>query len=222
MEKRIVLYDFETNFDYTHIVSRFIEHRFTKDANSGFSILRYDAGGIHFRHIKKNINIDNIVTPFGEEYENITIDYAINEAKITGNMLHVVNPTRSIIPFRTDLLKSLGFECAISNKIIDLNKVLLLLSNKIVDVNLTDIELTSHDLFKDSKVKMVISSNSDLIRKTKQYFGDVPSKLTKIGFFIKHLRQEYYIEIGCKGTVKIKGSLIDDHFENYIINNILF
>jgi len=221
MEKRLVLYEFETNLNYDQIVSRLLQYRFTKDVNSGFSIHKSNESGVYYRHIKKNINIDKIITPFGEEYENRTVDYAINEAKINGNTLYIVNPTRTIIPFRTDLLKALEFQCVIANKIINLNEVISSLKNNFKDVNLTDIELTSHELFKDSRVKMVISSNSDLIIKTEKYFGEIPSKLTKIGFYLKHLREEYYIEIGCKGTIKIKGDLIDDNIEEFIIKNIL-
>jgi len=221
MEKRIVFYDFESNLNYEQIVSRFLEHRFTQDASSGFNINKSNDNGIHFRHIKKNINIDKVITPFGDEYENTTIDYAINEVKIKGNTLYIANPTRSLIPFRTDLLKSLGFQCVISNKVIDLNNVLSLLSEHKHDVNLTDIELTTHELFKDSRVKMVISSNLDLISKMKNYLGDIDSKLTKIGFNIKILNEEYYIEIGCKGNVKIKGGLVEDLVENYVIQHFL-
>ncbi|HBR1361737.1 hypothetical protein [Klebsiella pneumoniae] len=221
MEKRIVFYDFESYLNYEQIVSRFLEHRFTQDASSGFNINKSNDNGIHFRHIKKNINIDKVITPFGDEYENTTIDYAINEVKIKNNTLHIINPTRSLIPFRTDLLKCLGFQCVISNKVINLNSVLSLLSEHKNDVNLTDIELTTYELFKDSRVKMVVSSNVDLISKMKNYLGDIDSKLTKIGFNIKTHNEEYYIEIGCKGSVKIKGKLVDDLVENYVIQHFL-
>ncbi|HBA3034425.1 TPA: hypothetical protein J6M71_004160 [Escherichia coli] len=221
MEKRIVFYDFESYLNYEQIVSRFLEHRFTQDASSGFNINKSNDNGIHFRHIKKNINIDKVITPFGDEYENTTIDYAINEVKIKNNTLHIINPTRSLIPFRTDLLKCLGFQCVISNKVINLNSVLSLLSEHKNDVNLTDIELTTYELFKDSRVKMVVSSNVDLISKMKNYLGDIDSKLTKIGFNIKIHHEEYYIEIGCKGSVKIKGKLVDDLVENYVIQHFL-
>lgn len=221
MEKRIVFYDFESNLKYEQIVNRFLEHRFTKDTISGFSINKSNDNAVHFRHIKKNINIDRVVTPFGDEYENTTIDYAINEARIKGNTLYISNPTRSLIPFRNDLLKALGFQCVISNKIINLNDVLSLLSQEGHDVNLTDIELTTHELFKDSRVKMVVSSNFDLISKTKNYLGDINSQLTKIGFHMRVLNGDYYVEIGCKGSVKIKGSLVDDFAENYIIKHFL-
>ncbi|WGV04038.1 hypothetical protein QJS62_20225 [Klebsiella pneumoniae] len=129
MEKRIVFYDFESYLNYEQIVSRFLEHRFTQDASSGFNINKKAMiMGFIFDTLKKNINIDKVITPFGDEYENTTIDYAINEVKIKNNTLHIINPTRSLIPFRTDLLKCLGFQCVISNKVINLNSVLSLLS----------------------------------------------------------------------------------------------
>ncbi|WGV04039.1 hypothetical protein QJS62_20230 [Klebsiella pneumoniae] len=70
-------------------------------------------------------------------------------------------------------------------------------------------------------MKMVVSSNVDLIRKMKNYLGDIDSKLTKIGFNIKINNEEYYIEIGCKGSVKIKGKLVGDVVENYVIQHFL-
>lgn len=221
MEKRIVFYDFESKLNHEQIVNRFLEHRFTHDANSGFSLNKRNDNGVYFRHIKKNINIDKVVTPFGDEYENMTIDYAINEVKIKDNTLYITNPTRSLIPFRTDLLKALGFQCIIANKIINLKNIISLLYKQEYDVNLTDIELTTNELFKDSRVKMVVSSNSDLISKMKNYLGDIDSNLTKIGFNIKILNEEYFVEIGCKGSVKIKGRLVEDFAENYIIRNFL-
>ncbi|NCF08018.1 hypothetical protein [Kosakonia sp. MH5] len=221
MEKRIVFYDFESPLNNEQIVNRFIEHRFTKDANSGFSVHKSNNSGVYFRHIKKIINIDKVVTPFGDEYENTTVDYAINEVKIKDNMLQIINPTRSLTPFRTDLLKSLGFQCTISNKIIRLNDILSLLRNREFDVNLTDIELKSHEFFKESRVKMVISSNLDLIEKTESFLRDIKSELMKIGFNIILDGENYHVEIGCKGALKITGDLIDDKVEDYIVNGIL-
>ncbi|MDM6727806.1 hypothetical protein, partial [Klebsiella grimontii] len=158
MEKRIVFYDFETPYNQEQISKRLIENQFTKDANSGFNLQKINNSGIYFRHIKKIINIDTVVTPFGEKYENTTITYATNEVKITDKSLHIINPSRSLTPFRTDLLKSLGFQCTISNKNIELSSLLLSLREKNINITLTDIELTTYDLFKDARVKMVISS----------------------------------------------------------------
>lgn len=221
MEKRLVFYDFETESNHDEIVSRLLQYRFTKDVDSGFSIHKSNESGIYFRHIKKSINIAKIITPFGEEYENKSIDYAVNEAKIRGGVLYLVNPTRAIIPFRNDLLKAFEFRCVIDNKMIDLRSVLSFFKNKDLDINFTDIELTSYGLFKDSQVKMFISSNSDLIVKVRSYVENSSSVLIKIGFHLNYLGGSYYIEVGCKGTVKIKGDFIDERIEDFIIKNIL-
>ncbi|HDL7691782.1 hypothetical protein [Yersinia enterocolitica] len=221
MEKRIVFYDFETPFNQEQISKRLIENQFTKDASSGFSLQKSNSNGIYFRHIKKIINIDVVVTPFGEKYENTTIAYATNEVKITDKSLRIINPSRSLAPFRTDLVKSLGFQCTISNKIIELSPLLLSLRERNININLTDIELTTYDLFKDSRVKMVISSNSDLISKAESYLNDVKSNITKIGFSLLFNNDDYFVEIGCKGSLKISGDLIEDNLEYYIINEIL-
>ncbi|HHD7478334.1 MULTISPECIES: hypothetical protein [Klebsiella/Raoultella group] len=221
MEKRIVFYDFETPYNQEQISKRLIENQFTKDANSGFNLQKINNSGIYFRHIKKIINIDTVVTPFGEKYENTTITYATNEVKITDKSLHIINPSRSLTPFRTDLLKSLGFQCTISNKNIELSSLLLSLREKNINITLTDIELTTYDLFKDARVKMVISSNSDLVSKAESYLNDIKSKITKIGFSLLFDDEDYFIEIGCKGTLKISGDLIEDKLEYYIINDIL-
>lgn len=221
MEKRIVFYDFETPFNQEQISKRLIENQFTKDATSGFSLQKSNGNSIYFRHIKKIINIDVVVTPFGEKYENTTVTYASNEVKITDKYLRIINPSRSLAPFRTDLVKALGFQCTISNKNIDLSPLLLSLREKKVNINLTDIELTTYDLFKDSRVKMVISSNSDLISKAESYLNDVKSTITKIGFSLSFNDDDYFVEIGCKGSLKISGDLIEDNLEHYIINEIL-
>lgn len=221
MEKRIVFYDFESPFNQEQISKRLIENQFTKDASSGFSLQKSNSNGIYFRHIKKIVNIDVGVTPFGEKYENTTITYATNEVKITDKYLRIINPSRTLAPFRTDLVKSLGFQCTISNKNIDLGSLLLSLRERNVNINLTDIELTTYDLFKDSKVKMVISSNSDLISKAEFYLNDVKSNITKIGFALFFNDDDYFVEIGCKGSLKISGDLIEDNLEHYIINDIL-
>lgn len=221
MEKRIVLYDFESPYNQEQISKRLIENQFTKDTNSGFNLQKINNSGIYFRHIKKIINIDTVVTPFGDEYENTTITYATNEVKITDKSLHIINPSRSLTPFRTDLLKSLGFQCTISNKNIELSPLLLSLRERDINITLTDVELTTYDLFKDARVKMVISSNSDLIKKAESYLNDIKSKITKIGFSLLFDDECYFIEIGCKGTLKISGDLIDDKLEYYIINDIL-
>ncbi|WP_308377620.1 hypothetical protein, partial [Serratia marcescens] len=103
----------------------------------------------------------------------------------------------------------------------NLKGVISLLCKQEYDVNLTDVELTTNELFKDSRVKMVVSSNSDLISKMKNYLGDIDSNLTKIGFNMKILNEEYFVEIGYKGSVKIKGRLVEDFAENYVIRNFL-
>ncbi|HDY8943462.1 TPA: hypothetical protein RRI29_005021, partial [Klebsiella pneumoniae] len=90
MEKRIVLYDFESPYNQEQISKRLIENQFTKDTNSGFNLQKINNSGIYFRHIKKIINIDTVVTPFGDEYENTTITYATNEVKITDKSLHII------------------------------------------------------------------------------------------------------------------------------------
>lgn len=221
MEKRIVLYDFESPYNQEQISKRLIENQFTKDTNSGFNLQKINNSGIYFRHIKKIINIDTVVTPFGDEYENTTITYATNEVKITDKSLHIINPSRSLTPFRTDLLKSLGFQCTISNKNIELSPLLLSLRERDINITLTDVELTTYDLFKDARVKMVISSNSDLIKKAESYLNDIKSKITKIGFSLLFDDECYFIEIGYKGTLKISGDLIEDKLEYYIINDIL-
>lgn len=221
MEKRIVFYDFETPFDQEQISKKLIENQFTKDTSSGFSLQKNNSNGIFFRHIKKIINIDFVVTPFGEKYENTTISYAMNEVKITNKSLRIINPSRSLAPFRTDLVKSLGFQCTISNKNIELSPLLLSLRERNININLTDIELTTYDLFKDSRVKMVISSNNDLISKAQSYLNDVKSNITKIGFSLLFNDDDYFVEISCKGSLKISGVLIEDDLENYIINGIL-
>lgn len=219
MEKRIVFYDFETPFDQEQVSKKLIENQFTKDAISGFSLQKSNSNGIFFRHIKKIVNIDFVVTPFGDKYENTTISYVTNEAKITDKTLRIVNPSRSLAPFRTDLVKSLGFQCTISNKNIELSSLLTSLRER--NINLTDIELTTYDLFKDSRVKMVISSNSDLISKAESYLNDVKSNITKIGFSLLFNGDDYFIEVGCKGSLKIAGPLIEDSLEHYIVNEIL-
>ncbi|HBB5046565.1 TPA: hypothetical protein KBP17_004552, partial [Escherichia coli] len=213
MEKRIVFYDFETPFNQEQISKRLIENQFTKDAISGFSLQKNNSTGIYFRHIKKIINIDVVLTPFGEEYENTTIAYATNEVKITDKSLRIINPSRTLAPFRTDLVNSLDFQCTISNKNIELSPLLLSLRERNVNINLTDIELTTYDLFKDSRVKMVISSNSDLIGKAESYLNNVKSNITKIGFSLLFNGDYYFVEIGCKGSLKISGDLIEDNLE---------
>lgn len=221
MEKRIVFYDFETPFDQEQISKKLIENQFTKDATSGFSLQKINSNGIFFRHIKKIVNIDFVVTPFGDKYENTTISYATNEVRITEKTLRILNPSRSLTPFRTDLVKSLGFQCTISTKNIELRPLLISLRERDININLTDIELTTYDLFKDARVKMVISSNSDLISKAESYLNDVKSNITKIGFSLIFNDDDYFIEVGCKGSLKIAGGLIEDDLEYYIINEIL-
>ncbi|MBY4839934.1 hypothetical protein [Pantoea sp. DY-5] len=221
MEKRIAIYEFESTLNSNEIVNRLLGFNFTKDSLSGFTLSKNEFKGIIFKHIKKTINTDIVITPFGEELENTTVDYAINDVKILGNELYIFNPSRSLAAFRNELLKALDFKCTISTKLIDLNYVIELLSSQSKNTNVTNVELYSYDLLDESRIKMIIESNKDLVQKSEKIFFDIKPKITKIGFEISLYNTDYFVEVSYKGIVKIKGDLIEKNIENEIFNIIL-
>jgi len=218
MEKRIAIYEFETTLNTNDIVKRLLNFSFTKESLSGFSLSRAGSKGIIFKHIKKNISTDIVVTPFGEEFENTVVDYTINNVKLLGNELYIFNPSRSLLPFRNELLKALDFKCTISNKSINLDSVLHLINSKFENVNVTSIEAVAHDIFVDTRVKMTIESNKDLLKKYKILSVSTNQKITKLGFEITFKDSIYFVELSCKGIVKIKGALIDSSLENQVFD----
>lgn len=221
MEKRIAIYEFDSTLSQNEIVKRLLDFSFTKESVSGFTLSKSELQGIRFRHIRKVINTDTIITPFGEELENTTIDYAINDVKIYENMLFIFNPSRSLTPFRNEFLKALGFQCTISIKSIDLKTVLHLLESNPEYINVTNIELFSHDFLNESRIKMVIESNKELIQRSKEVLLKIKPNITKIGFEMKANSNAYFVEVNSKGIIKIKGGLIEKSIEDQVFDIIL-
>ncbi|BDR21129.1 MULTISPECIES: hypothetical protein [Vibrio] len=218
---RISLFEFKVDMSIRDIANAFLDMRYAQNKKSGFMLGRVAHDHILVKHVTEVVSERTITNPFGETESTVVQEFLVNELEVREGLVKVVNPSRSLHQLKHDLSSSMNYRCSLSPLQIDLKSFAKRVP-ELMDgaVSVIALNVMSKDVMSESSVKMSVSSNKCVLKKTYDYFEGHSFEIKKLKIQFKGLGT---VELSDRGTMKLgestdEGQLFKFVSEHFIAN----